>query len=89
MTFNTIEVGVFRDEAKQKDITKVFTAWDGLFSTGLATVKDDPDMVATVVTISDTLWKGKIPYGRFYYFSSTFYLVSHIIFIQMLHHAFF
>ena len=72
---------LFRDKARQKDITQIFTAWEGLISFGRATVKDDPDMVATVVTITDTLWKKKIPYGRscFLHLSSiVFHLVLNI-----------
>ena len=63
MKYNLKCHNIFRDDARQKDVTQIFTAWDGLISSGRATVKDD--LVATIVTVTDTLWKEKISYGGF------------------------
>ena len=45
-------------------MSRVFTAWSGIISAGLANVVKESSGV-TVVTISDNLWQEKVPYGGY------------------------
>jgi len=53
-----------RAECKEKGVTGVFSALDGVISAGLATASVKSDQNITIITINDDLWKQHIPYAE-------------------------
>ena len=69
-----------RAECKEKGVTGVFSALDGVISAGLATASVKSDQNITIITINDDLWKQHIPYGMKKTFFRIIEKMCHFIF---------
>ena len=69
-----------RAECKEKGVTGVFSALDGVISAGLATASVKSDQNITIITINDDLWKQHIPYGMKKTFLRIIEKMCHFIF---------
>ena len=71
-----------RAKCKEKGVTGVFSALDGVISAGLATASVKSDQNITIITINDDLWKQHIPYGMKKTFLRIIEKMCHFIFFQ-------
>ena len=71
-----------RAECKEKGVTGVFSALDGVISAGLATASVKSDQNITIITINDDLWKQHIPYGMKKTFFRIIEKMCHFIFFS-------